>query len=95
MRILVVYYSKTGNTEAISCALKKSLEPNCEVDLLKIGTVKEYSNFMPHLNPRIIIDIFLNRKPRIKHAIDLSPYDIIFFNSSSIACMNIVRFCVV
>jgi flavodoxin len=75
MRILIFYYSKTGNTEAISYAIKKTLEPNCEVDIVKIEMENEYSNLLTHLNPRIILDIFLNRKPKIKPLIDISPYD--------------------
>jgi flavodoxin len=78
MRILILYYSKTGNTEAISYAIKKSLEPDCEVDILKTEMVNEYSNLLTHLNPRIIFDVFLNRKPKIKALIDMSPYDFIF-----------------
>jgi flavorubredoxin len=45
--------------------------------MLKIEMVKEYSNLLPHLNPRILLDIFLNREPRKRHVIDMSPYDLI------------------
>jgi flavorubredoxin len=45
--------------------------------MLKIEMVKEYSNLLPHLNPRILFDIFLNRKPRIRQVIDMSLYDFI------------------
>jgi len=72
-----VYYSKTGNTETISNAIKEALEANCEVDILKIEMVREYSDLLPHLNPRIILDTILNRKPRIRSMEDMSPYDLI------------------
>ena len=78
MRILIAYYSKTGNTEAISFAIKKALESTCQVDLLKIEMVKEYSDRLPHLNPRIFFDTILNRKPSIRSIIDLNPYDLVF-----------------
>lgn len=77
MRILIAYYSKTGKTETISKAIKEFLEPNCEVEMLKIKMAKEYSGLLPHLNPRILFDIFLSRKPEIKTAIDMSPYDLV------------------
>jgi hypothetical protein len=35
------------------------------------------SDLLPHLNPRIIFDIFLNRKPRIRSLEDMNPYDFI------------------
>ena len=77
MRVLIAYYSKTGNTETISNAVKQALESNCEVDVLKIEMVKEYSDTLPHLNPRILFDTVLNRKPRIRSLQDMNPYDVI------------------
>ncbi|MGB8780869.1 MAG: flavodoxin domain-containing protein [Candidatus Bathyarchaeia archaeon] len=77
LRVLIAYYSKTGNTEKISNAVKQALESNCEVDVLKIEMVREYSSTLPHLNPRVLLDTFLNRKPRIRSLQDMSPYDVI------------------
>lgn len=77
LRVLIAYYSKTGNTETISNAVKQALESNCEVDVLKIEMVKEYSDTLPHLNPRILFDTVLNRKPRIRSLQDMNPYDVI------------------
>ena len=77
LRILIVYYSKTGNTETISNTIRKALTADFEVDVLKIEIVKEYSDLLPHLNPRIIFDIFLDRKPRISSLEDMGPYDFI------------------
>jgi len=77
LRVLIAYYSKTGNTETISNAIREALAADFEVDIFKIEMVKKYSDFLPHLNPRIILDIFLKRKPRIRSLEDMSPYDLI------------------
>jgi flavodoxin len=77
LKILIAYYSKTGNTEAISTVMRKALASDFDVDLFKIKMVKEYSDFLPHINPRIIFDTFLNRKPKIRSLKDMSPYDFI------------------
>jgi flavodoxin len=67
----------TGNTETVSNAMREALAADCEVNVLKIGMVKEYSHLLPHLNPRIIFDTFLNRSPRIRSLIDMGAYDVI------------------
>lgn len=77
LRILIAYYSKTGNTEAISNAIKEALESTCQVDMLKIEMGKKYSDRLSHLNPRIFLDTILNRKPRIRSVADMNPYDLI------------------
>jgi flavodoxin len=77
LRILIAYYSKTGNTETISNAIREALAADFEVNILKIEMVKEYSDLLPHLNLRIIFDIILNRNPRIRSLEDMSPYDFI------------------
>jgi flavodoxin len=68
----------SGNTEAISNAIKEALELTCQVEVLKIEMVRKYSDHLPHLNPRIFFDTVLNRKPRIRSAVDVEPYDLIF-----------------
>lgn len=78
MRILIAYYSKTGNTETISNIIKEALESACEVDMLKIEMVKEYSDRLSHLNPRIFLDTVLSRKPKIRSVRDMTPYDLVF-----------------
>lgn len=83
LRILIVYYSKTGNTEAISNSIKEALESTYLVDMLKIQMVKEYGEHLFHLNPRIFLDIILNRKPRIKAVADVNPYDLVFVGTSN------------
>ena len=77
MRILIAYYSMTGNMKTISNAIKDVLAADSEVDILKIEMVKEYSDLLPHLNLRLIFDTILNRKPRIKSLEDMSSYDFI------------------
>ncbi len=77
LRILIAYYSMTGNTETISNAMREAFSADFEVDVLKIEMVKEYSDLLPHLNLRIFFDIFLNRKPRISSLEDIGPYDFI------------------
>jgi flavorubredoxin len=57
--------------------MRKALASDFDVDLFKIKMVKEYSDFLPHINPRIIFDTFLNRKPKIRSLKDMSPYDFI------------------
>jgi flavodoxin len=77
LKILIAYYSKTGNTEVISNAIKEALESTCQVDMLKIEMVKEYGDRLSHLNPRIFFDTILNRKPRIRSVEDMNPYDLV------------------
>jgi flavodoxin len=77
LRVLIVYYTKTGNTESVANAIRAVLEPNHEVVMQKIEMENEYSNHLPHLNPRILFDTLLNRKPRIKPAIDINPFDLV------------------
>jgi flavodoxin len=78
LRVLIVYYSKTGNTEVISNAIKETLKPSHEVDVLRIEMVKEYSSSLPHLNPRIFFDTVMDRKPSMRSTIDISSYDLVF-----------------
>lgn len=78
MRILIAYYSKTGNTEAISNTIKAALELTCQVDILRIEMIKKYSDRLPHLNPRIFLDTIFNRKPRIRPVADMDTYDLVF-----------------
>lgn len=77
LRILIAYYSMTGNTETVSKALREALAADFKVDIFKIEMVKNYSGHLAHINPRIIFDIFLNRKPKIRSLEDMSPYDLI------------------
>jgi flavodoxin len=81
LRVLIAYYSKTGNTEAISNAIKDALESSCQVDMLKIEMFKEYSEHLPHLNPRVFFDTVLNRRPKIRSVVDLNIYDLVFIGT--------------
>jgi flavodoxin len=77
LKALIAFYSKTGNTGTVSNAIKKALESNCEVDVLRIEMVREYSNCMLHINPRVLLDVALSRRPRIKPLGSLGSYDLI------------------
>ena len=77
LRVLMAYYSKTENTKTISNAIREALALDFEVDVLRIEMVNEYSNLLPHLNPRLILDTIMNRKPRIRSLQDMSPYGLI------------------
>jgi flavodoxin len=78
LRVIIVYYSKTGNTETISNAIKEALKASHEVAVFRIEMVREYSNRLLHLNPRVLLDLALSRRPRIKPVMDMSSYDLIF-----------------
>jgi flavodoxin len=75
MNILLAYYSKTGNTERIAEKIQKTLKSTGKVDLLKIEMIKEYSNKLMHLNPRINFDTTFRRKPEIKPTKNMKDYD--------------------
>ena len=77
MKALIAFYSKTGNTETVSNAIKKALESNYEVDVLKIEMVKEYSSSLLHINPRVLLDVALSRRPGIRPLGNLGSYDLI------------------
>jgi flavodoxin len=77
LRVLIVYYSKTGNTEAISATIGESLAKDFEVNVVRVEMVKEYSNVLLHFNPRMIFDLVLNRKPRVRSLQNVGSYDFI------------------
>ncbi|MGQ9722745.1 MAG: flavodoxin family protein [Candidatus Jordarchaeum sp.] len=81
MKILLAYYSKTGNTEKIAKKIQKTLEPLGKVDLFKIEMVKEYSSKLMHLNPRINFDCIFRRKPEIKATKSTGNYDALIIGS--------------
>ncbi|WXG39579.1 MAG: flavodoxin [Candidatus Freyarchaeum deiterrae] len=75
MNILLAYYSKSGNTERIAEKIQKTLKSTGKVDLFKIEMIKEYSNKLMHLNPRINFDTMFRRKPEIKPIKSMKDYD--------------------
>jgi len=75
MNILLAYYSKTGNTQRIAEKIQKTLKSTGKVDLFRIEMVKEYSNKLMHLNPRINLDCVFRRKPEIKPLKSIKDYD--------------------
>lgn len=75
MRVLLAFYSKTGNSERIAKKIQRTLKPKVKVDLFRIEMVKEYSNKLMHLNPRIAFDCIFRRKPEIKSTMRMDNYD--------------------
>ncbi len=66
MKTLIVYYSFTRNNELLAKAIQARL--NC--DILKIEEVTKRNGF------KILLDLMLNRKPRIKpHPYSISSYE--------------------
>lgn len=77
----MAFYSKTGNSERIAKKIQKTLEQKVKVDLFRIDMVKEYSNKLMHLNPRIAFDCLFRRKPEIKSTMRMDDYDALIVGS--------------
>jgi flavodoxin len=78
MKVLIVYYSRTGGTEKVAEAIKKELEQDkYEVDVERIRPAKEHNSFVWQFL-RIFIGECKIQEPKIK---DVSKYDFIFFGS--------------
>jgi flavorubredoxin len=57
--------------------IREFLAGDFEVHVLRVEMVKEYSNVLLHFNPRMIFDLVLNRKPRIRSLQNVGSYDFI------------------
>ena len=78
MRILITYYSRTGNTEKAAQAIKKELERRHQyVEIEKIEPQKEHS-FWGWWWLRIIKGECEIKEPKIK---DVSKYDVVLIGS--------------
>ncbi|MEX2704898.1 MAG: flavodoxin family protein [Candidatus Freyrarchaeum guaymaensis] len=73
----VAYYTKTGNTERIAKKIRNTLKSVGEVDLFRIEMVREYSDRLLHLNPRVALDSLFRRKPDIKGVKSMKDYDVL------------------
>jgi len=72
MKLAVVYYSRTGNTENFVKRFNEFLKSRGrEVDVYKVKPLKEYSPPL-HLNPRLIIDTLIRKGTNIS----LEPKDL-------------------
>jgi len=72
MKLAVVYYSRTGNTENLVKRFNEFLKSRGrEVDVYKVKPLKEYSPPL-HLNPRLIIDTLIRKGTNIS----LEPKDL-------------------
>lgn len=66
MRVCIVYYSRTGNTEYIVEVLRRALiDSSISVDVYRAIPVKEYSRPL-HLNPRVLFDTLVRKGTEIK-----------------------------
>ena len=78
MRILIVYYSKTGRTRRIAKIIEEELEENGnEVCAYEVKERKDYARYLLHLNPRLIYDTLIKKRTEIKNIkINLRDYDL-------------------
>jgi len=83
MRILIVYYSKTGRTRRVAKIIKEKLEENGnEVCAHEVKERKDYAKYLLHLNPRLIYDTLIRKRTEIKHIkINLRDYDLLILGS--------------
>jgi menaquinone-dependent protoporphyrinogen IX oxidase len=73
MKLAIVYYSRTGNTENLVKMSSEYLKSRgIEVDVYKVKPLKEYSPPL-HLNPRLIIDTLIKKGTNIS----LEPKDLL------------------
>lgn len=84
MRIAIVFYSRTGNTEVVVEAMKRVFsELGVEVDVFKVSPVREYSRPL-HINPRLVYDVLIRRGTEIRLVPmepDLRKYDVVVIAS--------------
>ena len=65
MKLAIVYYSRTGNTENLVKMSSEYLKSRgIEVNVYKVKPLKEYSPPL-HLNPRLIIDTLIKKGTNI------------------------------
>lgn len=73
-RILVLYFSMSGNTETIANYIKDYTN----ADIMKLETVKEYPTVLEELYKVGQEELDNNTRPELKTKVDLSKYDCIF-----------------
>lgn len=66
MKIAIVFYSRTGNTETVVKIMERMFrEVGIEVDVFRISPLKEYSRPL-HINPRVIYDTLVRNGTTIR-----------------------------
>lgn len=74
-KVLIVYYSRTGNTETIA----KYIRARTNGELVKLDTEKDYPNDMDELKAETTEEKKNNARPALKTKIEnIDDYDIIF-----------------
>jgi menaquinone-dependent protoporphyrinogen IX oxidase len=81
MKILVTYYTKSENTGKIAEAIRSALVGLGDVEVFRIQMANDYCDCALHFNPRVILDVFLNKKPKMKTLCDFTKYDFVIIGS--------------
>ncbi len=76
-RILIAYYSRTGNTEEMA----KYIQEKVGGDLFKIETVKEYPSEYTQTTEVAQQEKSENARPELKQIVNVDDYDIVFIGS--------------
>lgn len=84
VKIAIVYYSRTGNTEFVVNAIRQNLIKNgFTVDVYKVLPVNEYSKPL-HLNPRLLYDTLIRKGTDLRFLPNepkLNDYDVVMVAS--------------
>lgn len=84
MKVAIMYYTRTGNTEVLVKFLSKVLKSyGLNVDVIRITPFKEYSQPL-HFNPRLIFDTLIKKGTSIllkPENLDVEKYNIIIVAS--------------
>jgi flavodoxin len=83
MKIAIVYYSYTGNTERVAKILTEILREKGKVDLFKIVSLNESKSFFA----QVYRALFKKRAKIEDINFDLSGYELIFFGTPVWACL--------
>ena len=80
MKVLIAYYSLTGNTEKAAKALRNAFSKKHKVDLLRIETVEPYSIPLVYLTGSI--GAMFGKKREVKEeGLDWSGYDLVILGT--------------
>ncbi|MEM0000342.1 MAG: hypothetical protein QXJ84_03425 [Desulfurococcaceae archaeon] len=84
MKVALVYYSKTGNTELVVHVLRKALgERGLQVDVYRVRPVEEYSRPL-HVNLKLLYDTIMRKGTDVLYEPErprLEDYDVVIVAS--------------